>query len=935
MKKTFKLFAACALAGAALVYTGCTKDYAEDIKGLDDRLTAVEKSVSELQSQIKAGAVITDVTSTTNGVKVTLSNGKSFEITNGKDGANGKDGVNGTNGTNGKDGQDGKPGSVITIGENGNWYIDDKDTGKPSRGENGKDGVNGTNGTNGTNGADGKDADQVYFKPGSNGCWIKVTVTPDGQVTEEQTTESFLPEGTITAVWENGALTLYGVENSPFDEPLVIDLAGLITSLAYMPETLLDSRGVIDFVNFYVDGESVGTLPATAKYRVNPSSANISEEGLLWNFASRSVKTRAAAAAQFEIVGAPFATRIPGQFEVKIKAVGELPMQCTYDELSQEDQLLGALAVTRPDGGVIISDEAYVQQTKIDNYSIINAELYDETTAGDISRCRFSYQYVDAETSIANGTSDIKLVHNSSINIYDYLETMCFSGIEAQDVISDYDINYEYVVTPVDVFKGQDGETNQQVFVKMDEDGKIYVDKSYVSGTKAAIGRTPLFKVVLKIEGAEAAVAYIRVGIVDETPAPVDPEEFTITLTKDFNYSDLNDPWTTNDVSEWVSVDWDTMNRQILSRLNMSNTDFITYYYPLDYKAKYYDEDGEEIELAPDGVEDSWWGASTTTDSDRVAVFNINNQIEEDCSGSVVYEFVNWLNPSMPHVFIEFKYTVSHDHNWPKFSGNYYNEATNTVTVKGRKVGSSWKMYSGIKEHFYGYLAEYEFADNQTALGFALPKVDEDGNPLALNSTEGTAQAGVELSTSPVELADEAAIAADASDIKLSDPVSLDGKIVWVTMYEKLANGNICEKSYKVKFVSPFIIEASSVELDNLLSGASTVDLMEKITVKENGGAGRIIYKGSDTTPFKTAVANDYGLNASDFNYVFSLAYPYKPEVEFNGDRERLKITGTTVSWENNGANLLQNMKAQYKVVMTLPEICTANAKADIIIKKN
>ena len=243
-------------------------------------------------------------------------------------------------------------------------------------------------------------------------------------------------------------------------------------------------------------------------------------------------------------------------------------------------------------------------------------------------------------------------------------------------------------------------------------------------------------------------------------------------------------------------------------------------------------------------------------------------------------------------------------------------------------------MYSGIKEHFYGYLAEYEFAGNQTALGFALPKV-KNGQPLPLDSTEGTTQTGVELSTSPVELADEAAVAADASDIKLTEAVSVEGKIVWITMYEKLANGSVCEKTYKVKFISPFIVEASPVSLENLLSGASTANLKKSITVKENGGAGRVIYKGSDSTPFKTNVGNQYGLAEGDFNYVFSLEYPYNEEVEFNGDRERLTISGSTLNWENNGATLLQDMKAQYKVVMTLPEICTANAKADITIKKN
>jgi len=40
--------------------------------------------------------------------------------------------------------QDGKPGSVVTIGENGNWFIDGVDTGVPAAGKNGQDGSDGT-----------------------------------------------------------------------------------------------------------------------------------------------------------------------------------------------------------------------------------------------------------------------------------------------------------------------------------------------------------------------------------------------------------------------------------------------------------------------------------------------------------------------------------------------------------------------------------------------------------------------------------------------------------------------------------------------------------------------------------------------------------------------------------------------------------------------
>ena len=128
MKKIFRMAVVCALAGATLLYTGCTKDYSDDISDLKDRVSSVESTVAALQAKINAGYVITGVTANAEGYLVTLSDGNSFQVKNGKDGAKGEDGKDGKDGTNGTNGTNGKDGTVVTI-KNGNWYIDDKDTG--------------------------------------------------------------------------------------------------------------------------------------------------------------------------------------------------------------------------------------------------------------------------------------------------------------------------------------------------------------------------------------------------------------------------------------------------------------------------------------------------------------------------------------------------------------------------------------------------------------------------------------------------------------------------------------------------------------------------------------------------------------------------------------------------------------------------------------
>lgn len=96
----------------------------------------------------------------------------------------GRDGVNGTNGADGKSayeiwldnghtgtqadflewlkGEDGKDGTTpeITIGSNGNWYINGEDSGIKAQGPAGESGKDGTDGTDGTDGQQGPQGEQ-------------------------------------------------------------------------------------------------------------------------------------------------------------------------------------------------------------------------------------------------------------------------------------------------------------------------------------------------------------------------------------------------------------------------------------------------------------------------------------------------------------------------------------------------------------------------------------------------------------------------------------------------------------------------------------------------------------------------------------------------------------------------------------------------------
>lgn len=108
--------------------------------------------------------------------------GKGKDGKDGNDGNDGKDGVDGRPGKDGSDGRpgrdgingkDGKDGATPHIGDNGNWFIDDFDTGVCAVGRNGlngapgKDGYTPRLGIDYFNGKDGRDG--IDGRPGRNG----------------------------------------------------------------------------------------------------------------------------------------------------------------------------------------------------------------------------------------------------------------------------------------------------------------------------------------------------------------------------------------------------------------------------------------------------------------------------------------------------------------------------------------------------------------------------------------------------------------------------------------------------------------------------------------------------------------------------------------------------------------------------------------------
>ena len=219
MKKKTKIFITGLAFIASLTTMVSCQDISKDLEDLKVKVATLEATVQSIQAKIEEGAVITSVTPSNSGIVITLSNGNKYEI---------------TNGINGKDGANGKDGSVVTIGENGNWFIDGKDTDLAAQG---KDGVPGA----------------FYVPNHETGCFDLYTWdTEKGEYVLVPTQIPFIAPGTITAVYnrQTGVLILYGVEGGEGELGVVViggNSAGSITAVElfeYIPYTGAAGPGV-------------------------------------------------------------------------------------------------------------------------------------------------------------------------------------------------------------------------------------------------------------------------------------------------------------------------------------------------------------------------------------------------------------------------------------------------------------------------------------------------------------------------------------------------------------------------------------------------------------------------------------------------------------------------------------------------------------------
>lgn len=841
------------------MFTSC-KNYDEDIAGLDDRITAVEKSLNELKAQISGGAVITNVESTAKGVKVTLSNGKTFELTNGQDGAKGDKGDTGAAG---------QPGSVVEIGKNGNWVIDGIDTGKPSRGDKGDKGDKGDQGDPGSN---GQDADQVYYVPGvddaEKGYWVKVTEPADGsEPIRETTADSWLPSGTVTAVWdaENGYLVLNNVDGS--EEPVQIQLFGALQSLAFVP-SIIESElgmGAIDFYSIWDNAGVVLSNNAKATYRLNPNNAKVSD--IQWSFIDRSVTTRVVGDATdlLGIEGEPVSDNQGGlTFDVVLKDGDKL------DALNKANK--EAIVALRASNGEseIVSDYAVVKKTDLKDFAIIDKIAWDEE--GDVEK------YSTTEPANNANVFDATLLYTGELDLLTLVET--YEETELQDLLSTIGVEPEYVFSKPATYLGSD-ETNQQVFVTLDG-STVKVSDEYGS---AAINRTPIFKVSSQVAGREIASCYIKVKITKNAQEP--QGDFNIVWNLgNIEYTTINAATGNNYVYAW-----EDFNSKILNELDIDMKEF----------AERYNEPTNDIVAMPgvSVINDPLSEVETTTEP---LTINVTNQVlvNNGAAKKIVITYTAKDNMQDKNVIITVNFAVVDNCKLPTLSDNYL-IAANTVGVKGKLVGTTYELHSTMAEHFTNYLADYTVSGNhdQAGMVFELYPVGQVG---------ATVTSTGDYKTQEIQLTETFKVGEASRDYK-------------VRLVIPRANGQeSCVVAYTVRFFNPFAMSIDPITLKTTNLGDSA-EIAPLVVIRDIDG--NVVYENEAFTAYAKQVYNLDANSGLTFNY----------DIEFGPEfGSYLTLSDDTVTWDNGGALLVNNLTAESIVTITVPGIADLKGTGTITV---
>ena len=578
-------------------FTSC-KDYDDDISSLQSQIDKLNEMVSKIQGQIDKGAILTSVSPVENGVKLTLSNGDSYTITNGKDGAKGADGAAGAPGTPGKDAD------IWKIGDDGYWYKNETKTDWKAVGT---DGAAGAAGTAGTAGKDGK-----YYVPNpQTGTFF---VYGDGDKDAYDSGVSYLASGIITATWTKDVLTLNGVKNEA-GEQIVINLTTDLKALVFSPEYYYQGIEAFEMATYKFkpkavkavdpDGNYKTDAPTTAStffnyapdmtasYFLNPANAKVEDKAELFSFISADKKyvTRGTEPKRdFRVEKVDLSKS--GMVTVHTKYNGD-----AVKSIAADNQVTVLALQYKGVNGTVTSDFAAVRATA---YTDLQLNL-----ASDPHVCK--HLYATAARAINNpAQANLKYNDDKGIDLRELINTdrkyqggdcLGWDKNAKEDLVKQAGFKYSFEL--VGYHKGEN-ETSQSAHAAIAADGYTMraqmpdggkqqpygysAEKANNLQNPATMNREPLVRVILTdtVNNKIASVGYLKFKITDKDTQDQQQVFPMATVTTPYTI-DCDDDNVMKQDLEWFDIE-----EQIIAQLSLSKTQFETTY---DYEGAALDLD--------------------------------------------------------------------------------------------------------------------------------------------------------------------------------------------------------------------------------------------------------------------------------------------------------------------------------------------------------
>lgn len=876
MKK--KIYGALVL-GSLLLSGGMVScsDYDDDINSLNERVDGIEKTLADLKAKIEAGSVITSVENTESGVKVTLSNGESFELTNGKDGA---------------------AGSTVSVDEEGYWTIDGKRVtgadGQPIKAA----GEKGDQGEAGTPGEDGKDG--KWYEPNEDGFWYECSYNEEGEVVKTKTESQWIPatdEG-VRVVYnpDEGYMLIYGAEGT--DEAVRIDITSDLKSLAAIPYILDKETGypISYFYNIMGSESAIGDGSATVKlsvatstkakahFRLNPANADL--KAWNWGMIDRTVITRAEGDAN-SLLSIVKTEKKNDEMIVTLKSNESL------ENLESNEHAIAALQGTNKDTKeVIASDYIKVSSKDLKDFSIVTG--YDDVEGLDV----LPPAGEETDPAYENRQADFALLYNGSLDLSKCVKTWAKElqattvPVMVDDMVDAGELTYKFEL-PLS-YKLGENETNQQDFVTLDGSVLTINSKKYPNG-EGTIGGTPVVHVTAVINNKMIAHGVIKVVITKEGQVEKPAYEVAADAVN-LEYSDLVAGKVVN------TFTWEDF-RQIYDALKITRDEFI----------KAYVENGtQEVTNVPgvalENNTDEWDGTKTNA----IEMSFDPTVIASDANGMVKITYIPADRFTYAPIVIKFPYTIYHNHKgFPEFNKTFVDIATNTASIKGQMINGVWTQKVEISEHFTSALNAYKPMGNHSA-----PKLEVDNKGDFLFHTH--------LDLEGETLKDQV--------MTLYSEIEGDHLDVPVSIVEELANGeNYCVKSYTIRFVNPLSLTAKSVDLEAIFPGKMDE---EKISYTVMDASKKVVVdaKGLVTEYGKTT----YGLDNSMVEVTYSEGTNWAEFGKNNDGTQKLTLDKNvpSIKWENKGTALNETLNTTYKAEVKVAGIAIMTAEGKVTVKE-